>query len=220
MNLPRFKSLDLLPSGSKVTTNFGWDIGPKNVDELQKDLEVKVWPRIHHAIDEVGPGIMVVPFDCDSTEWIPKDSAGCSELRLIKNDETGKPVYELRLLHINEKEIDKDTFVLIKNKKGLKKGTKLAPCGNTGLSFGDNGGYHVHYSFYCMPGIFDKELDDRFGDYWKENKTKDLTTQYGKPFTNQIALRAIIWINSYAVKRWDRLWSRNMIILNTKKVFE
>jgi len=220
MNIPKFKSIDLLPSGSQVTVNFGWDIGPKNVDELQKDIEPKIWPRIHHAIDEKSKLIkdmMAVPFDITNATWIPVEPTfKYSVLRLI-NDSC-----ELRILHINENEFDSTTFNKIQTKQKLKKGLPLAPCGNTGISFGENDGRHVHYSFYMTPGIlaYENEMNDKFGYYWKEDKTKDLAIRYGQRFVDQIASRGIIWMNSFAIKKWDRYWGRNMYILNTKKVFE
>lgn len=217
MNIPKFRSIDLLPNGSEVTTGFGWDIGPKNVDELQKNITPKVWPRIHHAIDEIGTGEMTIPFDCDLGEWIAiEPTFKYSVLRLIKDS------CELRILHINENEFNKDALQLIKTKRKLKKGLRLAPCGNTGISFGENCGRHVHYSFYMNPGIpaYEEEMNNKFGFYWKEDKTKDLAVRYGQRFIDQVASRGIVWMNSYCIKKWDKYWGRNMCILNTKKVFE
>lgn len=207
-----FKAITLFPEGSQVTTGFGWDVGPKNVKDI--DPLGKVWPRIHPAIDRVGPGDMRNPIESTRVEWRDSDSGGNSLLRLIGNN------CELRLLHINKSEFDKDTWEYLQKKKNIQKGMRIAPCGNTGISFGNDGGRHVHYSFLIVPGVFDSELNNKFGEYWNENKYSDLVIKYGDAFTAQCKTRAISWINSYALRYWDRYWGRSMIVLNTEKVFE
>lgn len=213
--IPKFKAIDLFPSGSKITTNFGWDIGPKDVSKIDPNGEI--WPRIHHAIDRISTGFMKVPFNYCRGYFIEKDKDfDYSVLRLIIDN------CELRILHINKNEIDKETKKKMDNGQLLIKNDYIAPCGNTGMSFDTNGGdgRHAHYSFYIPCDLFDTELDNKFGKYWKEDLSKSMSKQYGKLFDQQISNRGIIWINSFAIKKWDKYWNKNMIIINTEKVFE
>ena len=206
--MPRFKALDLLPSGSVVTTGFGWDSGPVG------NKHPEVWPRIHHAIDRAGPGIMTVPVTFDFAQWIPKDSLGCSVLRLIN------PREELRLLHINVSEMEPVTLDKLIQGKPLNKLDKIAPCGNTGMSFGDNGGRHVHYTYMVLPGSYDDELIERFGDCWKQDKIPSMLANFGPDVARQIKARRISWMNSYVVCKVDPYWEKLMYVMNTEMVFE
>ena len=204
--LPRFNLINLLPNGSQLTTPFGWDIGPKNGS-------MSIWPRIHHAVDRVGPGFISVPFDMTSSAFIEKDSQGCSEVRLFFN------YGELRILHINKNEILTESLERLINNKPFLQGEKLGPCGNTGISIGNNDGRHIHYSFIIEKEYYDEDISNRFGEWWKKDDIPQLKEKYGQLFTNQVKQRAISMMNSYAIIKLDPFWKKEVIILNTEKVF-
>jgi len=75
---------DIFFPDSTITTPFGWDA------ETFPDA-----PRIHHAIDRAGPGVIRLPFDAERLEWAGADANGCSVLRAFALD----GALELRMLH-------------------------------------------------------------------------------------------------------------------------
>lgn len=202
----QFTALDLMPGGSEVTTGFGWDVGPENADPL-------TWPRIHHAIDRYGPGDICAPFDAGVARWIARDSLGCSVLRLMSGQA------ELRLVHINPPELDPDFFSLAFKMRPIPKGMRLGPCGNTGVSYGKNAGRHLHYLYMVMPGAFSQELTT-LAPGWEKNDMPDLSKVHGIAFDREIDKRVIVSMNESVIRRWDPYWGREMLVLNTEKLFE
>jgi hypothetical protein len=216
VTLPRFKLRDLAPGGFSISTGFGWDIGPGNRLDPDMDPQEEVWPREHLATDVLAKGDMQFPYAVDNAAWIDRDRQGCSCLRLIKD------MSELRILHINKSEFDSQTMAaVVAPSTPIAKGAHIGPCGNTGISFGLNGGRHAHVQFLACSGAYDKELTDRFGDFWKQNHMKELSSLYGEKFDAQIEKRGITSVNQLAiVKKDDPYWGREMVALNIQLVFE
>jgi hypothetical protein len=219
MKLPRFNSSDIFPGGYSITTGFGWDIGPS--ERAKIDPGGDTWPRIHPATDYASSGLIYSPMDFAWTQWIPKDSLGCSILRLLDCPIEKGFAFELRMVHINENEmVKKKTLPELHEMRSMKKGTPIAPTGNTGSSFGLNGGRHLHCFPIIRPGIFEDELDERFGDLWREDHAEEMASAYGQRFLDEMTKRGISKINPFALWKQDPYWKREIIVLNIQKIFD
>jgi len=115
------------------------------------------------------------PCEVIKTKWIDDNGAGVSILRLIGEG------FELRLLHLLREELFPDTRALILNGLPIDKGSIIGPAGNYGLSVSNFGGSgrHVHYSLTLEKGIYDSDLDEKWGNLWKKNDKDNLIKKYG-----------------------------------------
>jgi len=179
---------------STVTTKFGWD-----------DKTYPRSPRIHHAVDRAGPGVVSVPIDVDRVKWVDEDGLGCSVLRLQGNG------FELRCLHFIKTELNATLVDAIKNYLSVKSGVVIGPAGNKGLSVASKGGTgrHVHYQLLLEPGAYDDQLD-AIHPGWLDNKIPEYTAKYGKKFTIEIAYRGILWMNEVAMEKYDPWFGKRL----------
>jgi hypothetical protein len=172
--------------GSTVTTRFGWDTDPPG-------------PRIHHAIDRAGSGIVHSPIAASSSAWIDNDAQACSVIRLIIDGG------ELRLLHFIRSELVEDTLQDLLKGASIEAGQPLGPTGNHGLSIPSKGGTgrHVHYSLVLKPGAYDKDLADHFGPGWKNDWSADYRAKYGRAYIEEAAKRGVRWANDSIIAKAD-----------------
>lgn len=211
MKLPRFKSKDIFDGSFSIDPGFGWDMGPP--DRKKLDQDGKIWPRIHVANDYQSCQWIRSPLDFDRTEIIEKDSLGCSVLRLLIGKE-----FEIRMVHINISEMI--NAPLYKSHGAIQKGKVIAPTGNTGLSFGANGGRHLHCMAIASTGVYDEDLDARFGTLWRESFVNDMEEKYGERFKSQMLNRGISKINSLVLWKYDPYWGKEVMVFNISKVFD
>jgi hypothetical protein len=187
--------------GSSITTPFGWDA------ETFPDA-----PRIHHAIDRAGPGVIRLPFDAERIEWIGADANGCSVLRAFALD----GALELRMLHFIRDELKPEILRSAVVGRGAPAGIELGPAGNKGLSVsttrGD--GRHLHYQLMLRPGAFDAELD-QLTPAWSTNQREALAKRWGIAFLRECVTRKITWINGIALERMDPWTGRKRIIIDS-----
>lgn len=190
--------------GSVITTRFGWDPVPPG-------------PRIHHAVDRAGTGIVCLPFDAERAEFIRADAQGNSVLRLF----AAGGALELRLLHFLPGELSGEIQAACHIKRGrpLPAGTPIGPAGNAGLSVSVTGGdgRHVHYSLLLSPGAYDAELS-RLAPGWSSDASPAWRAQYGEAFDKEKRTRGIRWINGLALIKHDPWTGKDRIIVNTASV--
>jgi hypothetical protein len=206
MLLKELKLENFFP-GSTITTLFGWDKDPPG-------------PRIHHAIDRAGQGIVTLPFEAERIEWIDHDGLGCSVLRAFADD----GALELRLLHFNKEELSPGILPAAAAGAGLPKGQPIGPTGNTGLSIarvrpdGTKGdGRHVHYQLMLKPGHYEAELDELCPG-WQNDDKQELSRALGEAFVTECAARKVAWINTKALCRSDPWTGRLRIIIDTAEI--
>lgn len=192
-------SLDVFFPGSTITTRFGWDRDPPG-------------PRIHHAVDRAGPGVVRLPFDAERIEWVDADANGCSVLRAFADG----GALELRMLHFLREELDPAVREAANSSGGLGAGQVIGPAGNKGMSISGNGGdgRHVHYQLMLKPRIYDGELE-HLAPLWSVDRKDELARRYGPTFLRECAARGIAWINEQALERSDPWTGRQRIIIDT-----
>jgi hypothetical protein len=198
MNLGELDLENFFP-GSTITTRFGWDLDPPG-------------PRIHHAIDRAGKGIVCLPFAAERMEWVDEDANGCSVLRAFADG----GAFELRLLHFIKAELSPGILAAVQARQGLPSGQPIGPAGNKGLSvslFGGDG-RHVHYQLMLKPGIYDQELEHILPG-WSIDRRDELARRYGPAFVRECATRGITWINEQALERADPWTGRQRIIIDS-----
>jgi hypothetical protein len=218
MKLPRFKSKDIFQGPYTMSPGFGWDAG--DADCKKWDPDGKIWPRIHVANDYQSARLIHAPVDFYWTDLIDKDAQGCSVMRLCSELNGWDCTLEIRMLHINVREVDKVLVSNIRKHQIIKKGTIIAPTGNTGMSFGTNGGRHLHCLVLIIPKIYDEDMNCRFGNLWRKDDSEEMERKYGAPFLAQKKMRGITKINSFALWKYDAYWKREMMVLNISKIFD
>jgi hypothetical protein len=201
MNLQEL-DLDNFFPGSSITTRFGWDLDPPG-------------PRIHHAVDRAGPGIVCLPFAAERVEWTDEDANGCSVLRVFADGDA----LELRLLHFIKAELSPGILAAVAAKQGLPSGQPIGPTGNKGLSVSTIGGdgRHVHYQLMLKPGIYDEELN-HIAPAWAIDRRDALSAKYGPVFVRECASRRVTWINERALQRADPWTGRQRIIIDSARI--
>jgi len=210
--------LSAFGSGVQITTRQGWDEGPPDVKEI--DPKGEHYPRIHPCVDFFRAGYVETPIEAYRSQWIRKDNGGNSVLRLYTGDE------ESRLYHFRESEIDRATLALAIKGKAIPKGAKIAIPGDVGISFGRNGGRHVHAFHIIRPGVFDAELTATFGNEWEENLIEkqymdllDRDRALADRYACQIEKWNIKRINRLLIERTDPFWKTEVYVLNFPVVF-
>ncbi|MBL8967012.1 MAG: hypothetical protein JNG85_08385 [Spirochaetaceae bacterium] len=200
--LPKFYPEIFFP-GAQVTTRFGWDLEPPG-------------PRIHHAIDKAGRGIVCAPFGFERVEWIDRDALGCSVLRCFAD--SGQ--IELRILHFLKAELSPGLADAISRGRGLPAGAPLAPAGNVGLSLSRSGGdgRHVHYSLLLDHTAYGLEMTSlRPG--WGVDKRAEFTKRYGPEFEADCKRRQVRWISEVACGKHDPWTQRERVIVDSMAFF-
>lgn len=160
--------------GAKVTCYFGLAEG------YRKDSSNNyIWDsvRIHTGVDHSGiyttssnrlkKNVILAPFDFNRLEFFDygKEHSLGSVLRLF-ND---KYKFEIRIYHINPKELSKDFLTSLKEGIGLKQGTFIAPSGNYG-SVSD--GRHSHTEVISQEEscvVLDNVLLNKYGKKVNDN---------------------------------------------------
>jgi len=205
MNFADFLT-DFYPA-SKVSTGFGWDIGPPTRAEL--DPSGAIWPRIHYGTDRHGAGLISCPINTLKTKWVRQDGNGNSVLRLIGDG------VEVRMYHLNEPELDSSTRALVLQGLPIDKGATIGPSGNTGRSFGR----HLHYEVIAFPGTLDDALRRKYADLWDADKVPFYIDQYGGPFVRDVKKYRIRWMNDLALCRIDPYMAREVYLLDSRSIF-
>jgi len=198
-------SLDDFFPRSVITTPFGWDT---------KTFPTR--PRLHHAVDRAGSGIVHTPVEAESSQWIDDDAEGCSVLRLFF------PGGEFRMLHFIRGELESAVLSAALVKAPIPAGTPIGPTGNHGLSVPLNGGTgrHVHYCLILEPGVYDDKLKILAGAGWNNDHMSDYRSQYGKAFIADTAARGVRWMNEFIVARADPYYDGKLrFVVNTTKLW-
>jgi len=182
--------------GSQITTAFGWDPDPR------------FGPRVHHAVDRAGAGMVRLPFAAKRLDWKNADTVGNSVLRAFAD-----PGIELRMLHFRPNERTPDLLNALRNGRGLPAGAPLAPAGDVGIG----SGRHVHYQLMLDPECDWTELDKLVPGWTQDDKT-DWLSRYGLAFALERSRRGIRWINTRALRRADPWTGMDRIIIDSATI--
>jgi hypothetical protein len=188
--------------GSTITTRFGWDKDPPG-------------PRLHHAVDRAGPGVVHLPFDAEKVEWIDADAQGNSVIRAFADS----GALELRMLHFLKEEVD-PAFLHAALKGGpAPSGFPIGPTGNKGIfvASSEGTGRHVHYSLLLKPGVYDEDLD-QIAPGWNIDLKDQLVNEHGSAFIRECAARGVRWINTKALEKVDPWTGKARILIDTAGV--
>ena len=190
---------------SVITTRFGWDA-----------TTFPGAPRIHHAVDRAGPGIVRIPFDADRVEWHDADAQGNSVLRAFADG----GAMELRMLHFLPGELSAELRESIKHAREVPRGTPIGPVGNKGIAVAAAGGTgrHVHYSLMLMPGFYDDQLDE-VAPGWRLDRTAEFSRLYGSHFVVERTRRAIRWMNDKVICKGDPWTNAERLVVDSATIF-
>lgn len=192
MNLPELHPEVFFPD-SIPTTPFGWD--PVTFPEA---------PRIHHAVDRAGAGVVSAPFAASRVAWVDQDAQGNSVLRLFAGP------LELRMLHFRKAELAREVLSAVEAGTGLPAGQPLAPAGDVGIGTGR----HLHYQFMLTPVEEYPEIDE-LAPGWLEDDSGKMRERYGMAFVREVAARSILWINERALCRRDPWTGKLRLIIDS-----